>query len=178
MSPPAPWRKSGRKTCFECKEEKALNAFYSDKEGRPGSRCRKCLVQGRVVPRGSWRLGEKKCTVCLETKSLSEYSLNPKRDNAPTPRCRRCNVMARWHSRYGVSQIEYMAMLKRQEGRCAICRSDNPARSRAKNFSVDHCHKTGRIRGLLCYRCNPALGFFKDNEKIIQGALDYLRVLP
>jgi hypothetical protein len=57
---------------------------------------------------------------------------------------------------YGISAQQYAAMLTAQGGRCAICRTDKPGG--ARRFPVDHCHTTGKVRGLLCVRCNANLG--------------------
>ena len=73
---------------------------------------------------------------------------------------------------YGISPDLYYAFLKRQNNCCAICFSDTPGRRR--KFAVDHNHKTGMIRGLLCTTCNNGLGYFKDSPKIMQRAVDYL----
>lgn len=62
--------------------------------------------------------------------------------------------------------------LVRQEGRCAICGRDlKPGRG----THVDHCHRTGAVRGLLCSKCNPALGLFEDNVDALIRAAEYLR---
>jgi hypothetical protein len=70
---------------------------------------------------------------------------------------------------YGISLLEYQKLFKKQNGKCAICskRSD-------KTLHVDHDHKTGRIRGLLCFRCNYGLGYFKDNLKQFKQIVKYL----
>lgn len=68
---------------------------------------------------------------------------------------------------------EYKNLLEKQENKCAICKR---ARSYFnKNFSVDHSHTTGIVRGLLCGGCNRALGYFKDNLAILQSAIEYLK---
>ena len=61
-------------------------------------------------------------------------------------------------------------MLAEQEGGCAIC--GEPPKTSA--LHVDHCHDTGRVRGLLCFRCNSALGNFREDPAILTAALDYL----
>ena len=86
---------------------------------------------------------------------------------------------------YNISLTEYAQMFASQNGVCAICnqpetgkipgrKSDQPA-SRVRDLSVDHCHKTGKIRQLLCNACNHMLGVAKDNEEILLAAADYLR---
>lgn len=66
-------------------------------------------------------------------------------------------------------------MLTTQGGVCAICRSDDPAAPKGGAFAVDHDHATGRVRGLLCQKCNTALGGFRDNPKFLLAAIKYLK---
>jgi hypothetical protein len=71
--------------------------------------------------------------------------------------------------RYGIGVKDYDAMYEKQEGKCAIC-----GIKRDKNLDVDHCHDTGKIRGLLCNCCNQALGLLNDDENIIKKAAEYV----
>jgi Recombination endonuclease VII len=73
---------------------------------------------------------------------------------------------------YGISPEEYDAMLARQDGVCAICRNKP---DKDKPLCVDHCHVTGEVRGLLCHRCNSALGFFREDSGILSAAIAYLQ---
>ena len=70
--------------------------------------------------------------------------------------------------RYGLSVDEYLEMIKEQDGACAICRQH------AERLCVDHCHETGKIRGLLCHKCNVALGHFNDDIQRLADAISYL----
>ena len=64
------------------------------------------------------------------------------------------------NKRYGMSEEKYNALYKAQKGRCFICRQKETSR---KHLSIDHNHKTGRIRGLLCVKCNFRLSIFEDS---------------
>lgn len=70
------------------------------------------------------------------------------------------------------SKEEYTEMLIKQDNRCAICGSYQDK----KKFCVDHCHKTKKIRGLLCFHCNVGIGHLKDNIQILQNAISYLEI--
>lgn len=72
--------------------------------------------------------------------------------------------------RIGCTPELYEEMHKEQAGKCKIC-------SIPKNkLCVDHCHSTGKIRGLLCDNCNHGLGKFKDNTKLLEEAINYLKI--
>jgi hypothetical protein len=75
--------------------------------------------------------------------------------------------------RFGLTLAEYEAKLAGQNGACAICGRTTDVRGR--RFAVDHDHQTGKIRGLLCFRCNNGLGCYDDNELLLLRALKYLR---
>jgi len=71
--------------------------------------------------------------------------------------------------RYGLSLADYRALQERQGHACAICRK------LTRNLCIDHCHVTGRVRGLLCRSCNSALGFYADDPRLLRAALAYLQ---
>ena len=64
-------------------------------------------------------------------------------------------------------------MLQKQNNRCKICNSNKPGQNK-KYFCIDHNHKTGKVRGLLCQKCNRTLGIFKDDPKLIRKFIQYL----
>ncbi len=79
-------------------------------------------------------------------------------------------------SRYNSSLEEYNRLLAEQNGCCAICGKEEDAtlNNITKRLSMDHCHKTLKIRGLLCSSCNHGLGKFKDNPIFLKNAIKYL----
>lgn len=74
---------------------------------------------------------------------------------------------------YGITLEDYEKLWKAQGHVCAICLQECN-RSNSTRLCVDHCHKTGRVRGLLCFNCNVGLGKFKDDPELLQAALIYL----
>ena len=129
----------------------------------------------------------KNCSTCKESKPLSEF--NPrkwgKRTNGYHSKCRHCQNTQRrakhnfeenrnelLKARFGIDLDQYNQMFTAQSGGCAICKKPQSAQARA--LSVDHDHKTGAIRGLLCENCNRALGQFQDNTEILKSAITYL----
>lgn len=73
---------------------------------------------------------------------------------------------------YGITLNEYDVMLRRQHGRCAICGTDEPGGKGI--FNVDHCHKTGAVRELLCAKCNFLLGHAEDSIERLEQAKGYI----
>lgn len=73
---------------------------------------------------------------------------------------------------YGITIDEYNAMFEKQEGRCAICQSTDTAKG--EFLCVDHDHKTGKVRGLLCHDCNTGIGKFKDSVHLLKVTINYL----
>jgi hypothetical protein len=79
------------------------------------------------------------------------------------------NSMSRYRiMNYGLSDLEYKAVVKLSKGVCPICKSRKPS-------CVDHNHKTGEVRGFICNACNFSLGGFLDNPQILENALSYLK---
>ena len=73
--------------------------------------------------------------------------------------------------RYGITQTKYQSLLNSQNNRCLLCGTKFDSNSKPH---VDHCHASGRVRGLLCNPCNTMLGFAKDNPKTLANAISYL----
>lgn len=75
--------------------------------------------------------------------------------------------------RYGVTMEKYLEMLDAQGAKCLICGSDKPDRNgHFEVFAIDHDHVTGKVRGLLCIKCNSCLGWYEANSKSIVGYLE------
>lgn len=86
--------------------------------------------------------------------------------------------------KYGITQFQYKQMFDNQSGRCAICEREmnfmngTPTKGVARkgeDCCIDHCHQTGKIRGLLCFHCNTALGHLFDNLSLLDKIHNYLK---
>jgi Recombination endonuclease VII len=66
-----------------------------------------------------------------------------------------------------------MALYDSQGGKCAVCRHDIPPTTHRSH--IDHCHDTGKVRGILCLNCNTGIGRFKESEAVMLAAIAYLR---
>lgn len=126
------------------------------------------------------------CPSCGET-DISKFYLDKKgnRTNKICKTCHKKNCNERWHSmsaiekhatrvsaKYGISADEYKQMHEKQNGKCKIC-NEVPATKRG--LHVDHCHDTGKVRGLLCHGCNLGIGSMKDSIHLLEKAIEYLR---
>jgi hypothetical protein len=76
--------------------------------------------------------------------------------------------------KYGISEIDYLEMLQKQQNSCKICNSFFSTSWGPDAPVVDHCHSTGKVRGLLCNECNRGLGYYHDDPIALRKAADYL----
>ncbi len=90
------------------------------------------------------------------------------------PECKSVRRNTELKKRYGITSDDYLLMLKSQNNVCAICRGPQ-TNTRTNYFDVDHCHKTGKVRGLLCTNCNQGIGKFKDDKELMLHAYIYLK---
>lgn len=83
----------------------------------------------------------------------------------------------RLKTKFGISLEEYNSLLERQHGVCAICglgESSRDKKGKIRPLMVDHDHKTGKVRGLLCSKCNIGLGQFNDSPTVLKVAMEYI----
>ena len=127
----------------------------------------------------------RKCNSCNEVLLVSEFHIKKDikhnkhyRFNSPCKICANVNRDVNYHKayqkkrNYNLTTEEYDIKLIEQNYSCAICNIHRDDYS--KDFAVDHCHETGKVRALLCNNCNVGLGFFKDSSSIIKKAIAYL----
>ena len=131
------------------------------------------------------------CTKCKQQKPVEQFSLHNKALDGRRNACKSCTSdyykgyykrthtpekarLSQIKTRYGLTATAYYAMLKAQQHKCAICQKDE-VDSNYRTLYVDHDHSSGKVRGLLCDKCNTGLGHFQDNEAILTAAIEYLR---
>lgn len=143
-----------KKKCDKCYKIKNETSFYlRDKE--TGARRNICKVCLRVRAKKNAKLYFKKLK-----GNKRKYSQAVKRKRAHY-----------FKTKYSLDYGQLESMLKKQNGACQICQKG----INLKTCKVDHCHKRGHVRGLLCNACNLALGIFKDNVEALKRAIRYLR---
>ncbi|MFD4503218.1 endonuclease VII domain-containing protein [Streptomyces sp. NPDC058457] len=175
------------KECRKCGQGLPLAAFARDRNRRDGLQvhCRECVAEysaahyrrrreamGKTVrEKTDVPDGHKLCRTCGEVKPHSEWHRNATASDGLSTRCKACrSALGRQdHLRrqYGITEAERDELIASQGGVCCICLSASPAH-------VDHCHETGRVRGVLCFSCNAALGQFKDQPEAIRRAAAYV----
>lgn len=172
-----------KKRCRDCQEEKPLDAFYRQAGCKMGVRpeCKTCMGVGkprvgteRYVRSDGPQPTDRECTTCEQTKPLTEEYWYRHTGGGFRHECKACRGVQAVLARYGVTQEQYAEMLRAQGGGCAICGSSDPGKESGFKLSVDHCHQTNVIRGLLCKNCNLAIGYFQDNPDLCRRGAAYL----
>jgi hypothetical protein len=133
---------------------------------------------------------DKTCTRCGDTKPLDEFHNKKRRDGTASKvaRCRSCECEIKkirynpekkreydLNSKFGITGQQYEALFSEQHGSCAICGTSDFSYSRGERPHIDHCHETGKVRGLLCGHCNLGIGQFFDNVSLLERAITYLK---
>lgn len=145
--------------CTKCNKEKYIEEF-SFRNKSKGILHRVCKECHKVVAQKHYIRNKNKYKNRART-----WSQNNKKDRASILR----NSDLR--RKYNMTIDDYMLMDTQQKGKCAICNT----KCRSKRIlCVDHCHETGKVRGLLCLGCNTALGNFKDDIVLLEKAIIYL----
>ena len=155
------------KKCTRCKEEKELFEFAKDKYNPDGLtyRCKKCrnIHYNEFYKRNPEKQKEKNDSQKGNRKKY--YSSEEGIKSSRKSHLKRA---------FGMSLEEYEDILSSQKGKCAIC-EDFKTHDKHGVLAVDHCHKTGEIRGLLCFKCNTILGSVNDDIQILINAIKYLQ---
>lgn len=186
------------KICRDCKTAKPLEQFSPSKKNRDGrtSYCRECM---QVRSRASYRKrmgergrsvreplvipeGQRRCPDCKEIKPLDAFSRNRGDAHGRGNYCKPCHNARsaetrerlygggrEYHlrARYGIGQADVDVMLEAQGHKCAVCKKADPEH-------VDHDHATGKVRGMLCFNCNQALGNARDDIGVLRELIGYL----
>lgn len=163
------------KKCTACGEHKPFSEFYKNKGGKFGlfAKCKPCFLKitkawhdankERVAAnRAEWR---RKNIVRVRA---SERALRQKN----IEKCREKDRRETLFRTYGITLEQKQSMLAAQGGKCKACGSPQPGSK--KGWHVDHCHDTGRIRGILCHPCNAAIGNAGESIERLRALIAYL----
>lgn len=144
------------KKCNRCLVEKSLDEFFKDKNHSSGrySICKSCKKNQTY----KWRKNNRETYNSVAREWRKNHKLS----------CREYNL----RKKFGITNAQYSEMFNAQDGCCWICgRHQSQVKRR---LAVDHCHKTNKIRKLLCSNCNKGLGNFKENPEFLRRAAIYL----
>lgn len=148
---------SGEKRCSKCAEIQPLTQFHKAKT------------------RAGFATTASSCKRCVRAMNANWCRRNPDKIRAYQDRWREKNLQyfntTRKAARYGITHEDVLRMLAEQHERCAICNVSFGKYA----YHIDHCHKTGKVRALLCQPCNCGLGSFHDSIERVAAALSYLR---
>lgn len=76
---------------------------------------------------------------------------------------------------YGINEADLKTLILQQENKCAICKCDALQSKKRKRLVIDHCHKTGKVRAMLCYRCNIFIGYLEKNSELLPVIVEYIQ---
>lgn len=135
----------------------------------------------------------KHCPRCKTTKPTSDFGRNVSKSDGLSSYCSDCvrDYSKQWKNKnrdrtrrtdrfswvktkYGLSKDEYVELIEKQDSKCAICLCELDPFDGKTNTHVDHCHASGKVRGILCRACNTALGSFQDDIDTLRRAIHYL----
>lgn len=141
--------------CTQCGLEKDIDSFnFADKKaGRKRASCKDC---DSARYRAYKNKHEDRLQESWRAASKKHYNLDSRR--------------VKTYKSYGLTEEDYLSLFESQDGKCWICGDDG-------KLFIDHCHKTGKVRGLLCPHCNRGLGGFKDNLDSLANAMVYLNLM-
>lgn len=189
------------KTCSQCKNTKALSEFFNYKNMHDGksTKCKICIYETRQKPKPPLLpIGHKRCNGCKNIKPYEQFFKDSaNKTDGRYSHCIECKNKStmEWRSnnkdyynsymrdknkaayaearfvRYGVTKEWYDNQLMIQDHKCAIPGCNRTATDK-RTMAVDHNHTTGKVRGLLCYKCNRDMHVI-DNSEQMQKLLDY-----
>lgn len=159
------------KICPKCEEEKNLGEFYEHKGHKDGlsSSCKKCINKVNKLnykKHKTQRLEWAKQYRLSHKKELKDWGKNWYKKNKE--KVRNSTLLYK----YGLSITEYNYRFQEQNGCCAICGTHQSELT--QSLAVDHCHEKGKVRGLLCSKCNIALGNVNEDTNTLLSMINYL----
>ena len=156
-----------KKKCSKCGDPRPLGQFNNNAAKPDGKQswCKRCCAAQKKTPSGR----------ASNRISFAKWHKEQKTDDPAGYYTRRREYNLRYL--YDLSPQEYEQLHRKQKGLCAICKQPETARLRGvlRRLSVDHCHREGHIRGLLCCRCNRMIGMVRDDISLLRLAIAYLK---
>ena len=160
------------KICRKCERVRPLDEFYRDTNARDGRRP-ECIPCARALRRAWYQRNREKAIADVKRWQAENRGrhLETQRVRRQRPEVKQRDRAGHLKRKYGMTLGQYDALLAAQGGGCAIChRPPNDVIS----LHVDHEHSSGRVRALLCVRCNNGLGLFDEDPALFAAAVTYL----
>lgn len=182
------------KKCWNCNRDLSTTNFHKNSARKDGldTQCKECRSKYnkkwrknnetkirqksheryiKMISRENIEIPKEKfCSSCNRIKPSSEFYTDKRTKNGLRAECKKCSRWKYILKQYNLMADEWRAIYKEQNGKCPICNSSLDD----KDWHTDHDHKTGKIRGILCPRCNKGIGHFCDNPSYLRGAARYL----
>lgn len=157
------------KECSRCKETKPVSEFHKATKAADGLQgfCKACAKTAY----DKWREDNREA-VNERMRGIRKNWTEERRQHSREWQ-RDYNREKSRFKKYGITKEQYLQMVEDQEGLCAICRKPYDWENSA--LYIDHCHTTGKVRGLLCRTCNKGLGYFHDDVAVLARAIEYLK---
>lgn len=168
-----------KKCCRKCGKTKPAEDFYQHPNMKDGRlhHCKPCHLLMNAACRAKkpkqYNEASRKYQRDWRKKNPESYAAARKKFNEKNrDKILKSKKEARLWKQYGMTTARYDQMVKEQGGLCLVC--GDPPRGRFKKLHIDHCHKTGKVRGLLCVGCNRAAGYLSDDHIRARSLADYL----
>lgn len=179
------------KFCRACEKSKNVLEFHKKQEypDKRYPRCKDCVKNKIYLPEKTCIINnQKECSKCKDTKDISCFDKRVNRKSGIQSMCRTCRASYPKNAcpkrirnydllkSYGISTEDFEKLLTTQNNCCGICgiNQDSLKTNKKKYLCVDHCHTTGKIRGLLCDKCNRGIGLLGDDLNNLIKAVEYL----
>ena len=154
-------------TIYPCRAYKLKNGYYIG--------CNKCRPkrQSNKIRKGTLanKIGTKLCYSCQKELTINKFYKNKQTKDKLDGRCKNCAYFSYRNKQYGLSESDVIKQ-------CEICNCElllpNDSNNRCNTITIDHDHKTGKFRGILCNRCNRTLGAINDSIEILEKMKQYL----
>lgn len=160
--------------CPHCGGYKTKKLYYKNKELVTNYFCYTCsetFLDLEILE--LFNNGKIKCKKCGEIKPLEEFYKRNEVKNGYVRTCKSCRPKKNF-IKYGLTEKEFDEILISQNSICTICGIKLNTNNKTMAH-IDHCHKTGIVRGMLCHACNKILGFARDDIQILKNAIKYLK---
>lgn len=149
------------KTCTKCGEQKPLSEYHNSKKNKDKLNywCKPCTK----INKAEWY----KSNINKVLIRSKQWALKNKEKRKLIARKSHLKI------KYNMSLEDERKLINNQNNRCAIC--NNGIIVELNKFHIDHCHNSGKVRGILCNYCNTGLGMFQDSQEYLKSAVKYLK---